>query len=104
MSRYIDAHKLQEENKKAEFYAYAPEICEAVDAMIKNQSTADMQEVRHGRWRGYTSTAFHGMDKIGNPIYRDVNVWTCSECYRKTVIKENFCPNCGARMEENEDE
>lgn len=62
-------------------------------------TTADVQEVRHGYWKGYTRSAFHSVDEIGNPVYRDVNVWQCSECNRKSVIKENYCPCCGARMD-----
>lgn len=58
----------------------------------------NVQPVKHGHWRGYTISAFHGCDDFGTPIYRDVNVWHCSRCNRKTVIKENYCPNCGARM------
>lgn len=72
--------------------------------IMQNFPAADVQEVRHGKWKGYTRSAFHGMDDFGNPIYRDVNIWECSECCRKSVIKENYCPCCGARMDGEEND
>lgn len=61
------------------------------------------EPVRHGKWRGYTRVAFHGMDN-DNPIYRDTIVWHCSCCGRRTVIRENYCPNCGAKMDLEDEE
>ena len=50
-------------------------------------SAADVQEVRHGRWEcNYDRGAFY-------------IVYVCSKCGRETLVKENFCPNCGARMD-----
>ena len=56
--------------------------------------------VRRGRWEGYTHSRYCGIDKHGDPIYRDGTVYYCSnpKCRRKTVVKENFCPSCGAKM------
>ena len=68
-------------------------------ANIEAIPAADVCPERHGEWKGYTTSAFRGMDEFGDPIYRDVNVWVCSECCRKSVVKENFCPNCGAKMD-----
>ena len=57
--------------------------------------------VLHGHWKGYITSAFYGCDDEGEPIYRDANFNVCSECGRKTVVKEKFCPNCGAKMDGN---
>ena len=62
-------------------------------------NNTDIQPVKHGRWKGYTKSAFYGCDDEGEPIYRDANFNVCSECGRKTVVKEKFCPNCGAKMD-----
>lgn len=93
MARYIDATLL-----KAEFTgnfidtSYSPEF---IKAIIDGQPTADVQEVRHGRWilRG-------GWNR-------------CSECDGKALLKDaggtgglheydqvrsNVCPYCGAKM------
>jgi len=29
--------------------------------------------------------------------------WKCSECGRTELYKENFCPNCGAKMVESQE-
>lgn len=62
---------------------------------------ADVEPVRHGRWEGYTYGRFFGRDEFGEPIYRDGTVWHCSNprCRRKTVVRENYCPSCGAKMD-----
>ena len=62
---------------------------------------ADVAPVVHGRWEGYTHSRYCGIDEYGEPIYRDGIVYYCSnpKCRRKTVIKENYCPACGAKMD-----
>lgn len=65
-----------------------------------NQPTADVQEVRHGEWRGYTTSAYIGSeDEYGDPRYADRRFYRCSECRYGSVVKSNFCPNCGAKMD-----
>lgn len=49
-------------------------------------------------WKGYTQGAYHGMDEYDEPIFRDVSVYKCSNCGRRTVIQENYCPSCGKKM------
>lgn len=66
---------------------------------INRQSAADVAPVVHGQWEGYSHSRYCGIDDFGDPIYRDGVVYYCSECRRKTVIKEKYCPNCGARMD-----
>lgn len=70
---------------------------------MKNLPAADVAPVVHGKWREVTRSVYCGMDKQGNPIYRDRSVYYCSECNRKTVIKEKCCPDCGAKMDLKED-
>lgn len=62
---------------------------------------ADVEPVRHGQWEGYTHSRYCGIDEYGEPIFRDGIVYYCSnpKCRRKTVIKENYCPNCGSKMD-----
>lgn len=62
---------------------------------------ADVEPVRHGRWEGYTHSCYCGIDQCGDPIFREKPVYYCSnpKCRRKTVVKENFCPSCGAKMD-----
>lgn len=100
MSRYIDADKLIQDLN--EFYANTDRRGQRVgDArlginiakqIVENQPTADVQEVKHGKWN-----------------YDDSDVgWASYECYDCgniicTMGDEddlyNFCPYCGAKMD-----
>lgn len=53
-----------------------------------------------GWWKAFTHSAYRGNDEDGEPIWREVTVYHCKLCNRRTVIKENYCPNCGAKMVE----
>lgn len=79
----------------------ADERCSAVVYDFEEIPAADVEPVRRGRWECYTSTRYCGSDKYGNPVFIDGVVYYCSnpKCRRKTVIKENFCPSCGAKMD-----
>lgn len=61
---------------------------------IEMLPAADVAEVRHGRWRW---VAYDANPKIGN--------WHCTYCNRipKSFQKEDFCPNCGAKMDLQEE-
>lgn len=75
----------------------------AAEKLVKKQPAI---QPKRGEWEGYVHSAFYGIDDFGDPIYRDKIVWYCSnpKCRRKTVIKENYCPNCGADMRGKEDD
>ena len=45
---------------------------------------ADVAPVRHGRWK-----------RCGK------NLGECSECGEIVAIRNNYCPNCGAKMDED---
>ena len=66
---------------------------------VKAIHTADVAPVVHGRWEGWITPAFYGLDDFGEPIYRDAAFYRCSICSRKSAIKEKFCPSCGAMMD-----
>lgn len=80
-----------------------------VKTLLMRIPSADAVPVRNGKWEGYSHSRYCGIDADGEPVYRDGVVYYCSnpKCRRKTVIKENYCPNCGAKMEledENNDD
>ena len=60
---------------------------------VEIQLAADVAPVRHGRWRWIT---YDANPKIGN--------WHCTYCNRipKSFQKEDFCPNCGAKMDKED--
>ena len=88
MSRYIDANKLRYSiaiKFKTNGYFYATNALQCID----DAPTADVQEVRHGRWNTINS-----------------KVTQCSVCGVsrdiRTQVGWNFCPVCGAKMDEEE--
>ncbi len=52
----------------------------------KEISTIEAEPVRHGKW-----------EEIKN-AYGELEGWLC-KCGREVKSKENYCPNCGARMD-----
>lgn len=87
-------------------------ICFAISIFVQNMKTADVQPVKHGRW-------------IEKPPYKDETVEglefqiVCSECDEqncslefdenynaigKTFYRTRYCPNCGARMDGEDNE
>lgn len=81
-------------------------LADCIAIEIEGLPAADVEPVRHGRWEGYTHSCYCGIDQCGDPIFREKPFYYCSnpKCRRKTVVKENFCPSCGAKMDLEVDE
>lgn len=60
---------------------------------------ADVEPVKHAKWKEYIGSTYVKTDEFGEPIYRDAKYYCCSRCSRKTVIRECYCPSCGAKMD-----
>ena len=60
-----------------------------VEFLLANIPAADVVEVRHGRWKNG-----------GNGVYD-----TCSACEKEIylAIPMNYCPECGARMDKEDE-
>lgn len=98
MPRYIDADAL----RKIKFHplpyqyvvpsdvdkeSYVRGWNDVIDGIIETMPTADVAEVKHGKWI-WQGSIFEGC-------------WVCSECnhsFYQGYGNENFCPNCGADM------
>lgn len=71
--------------------------CWQMGWLDKYDDTKDVVEVRHGHWEVVS-------DEYGGKAY----ICECSECedtvwvYKDADRKWNYCPNCGARMDEEE--
>lgn len=69
----------------------------AVVGMIENAPTVEAEPVRHGKWKWLSCT----YDRVPREAE-----YECSECHHKTIVHgdympwEKYCPNCGARMDE----
>ncbi len=110
MTRYIDADKLinalcdctEETWGKglgASWWAQSVKLKDNMVECINNQPTADVAEVKHGRW-----------DASGRYKFVDETLAIrCSECGCSLHSEEyqkyhwNYCPNCGAKMDGKDD-
>lgn len=71
---------------------------------IENFPNADVAPVRHGRWIPLTECANEG-------VYCSIckkKVWKSdyAQCSKKSrnKLESNYCPNCGAKMDEKEND
>lgn len=90
MAKYIH----EELVRRAFSRTFSPKTArEIVNAM----PAADVVEVRHGEWKewwpGDCSLIMTGEEML----------WRCSLCEAKYVSRHNYCPNCGAKMDEEKD-
>ena len=93
MAEYIDKNKAIELIKELENIKDVSEAEEWVDIFISTINELPIIELNHGRWK-----------QIVHPWYE------CSECGERTAVVNlngkvlwNYCPNCGARMDEVEE-
>ncbi len=86
MSRYIDVDKLQETIYKR---VNNPAIRGWLNPLINEQPIADVKEVKHGQWSWYRISEDY--------IYIK---YACSQCHYTNPYATEFCPHCGAQMDE----
>ena len=67
---------------------------------IEQIPAADVAPVVHGRWIGIDSSFWKPTHSGDISVFR--KTYRCSECRRRTAIAENYCPNCGAKMDKEE--
>ena len=82
MAEYIEREKVL--SKAAPLAGCFSNMISAYDVIML--PAADVAPVRHGRWLYHTLIDGH--------IHAE-----CSECHKIRII-DNFCPNCGAKMDE----
>ena len=67
---------------------------------LKDLPAVDAVPVIHARWKSYSVPHWtKRLDDYGDPEYKYHDEHVCSACGRRTIIKENFCPKCGAKMD-----
>ena len=87
MSEYIDRAALKQELAPYEENDFSQQM-DVILAIVDAQPTADVVEVRHGRWEpGNPICPVCGENKFKD---LDADVWA--------DWQPKFCPNCGARM------
>lgn len=98
MSRYIDADAALK--RFEEMHGHESELLNCYNAdwivsFIETQPTADVQEVKHGRWKYKTLDNFRKVECTCTHCG-----WSGVENYDSYVDISDFeyCPNCGAKM------
>jgi rubrerythrin len=106
MSRYIDKDALIAEFKRltlGENSLIERIFADGVYAVIDTFPTADVVEVRHGRWIKQKQDTelmqkFHDMG-LGQGMSVNSIYWTCSLCGNWGTPHYKYCPNCGSKMD-----
>ena len=95
MPEYIDKDKLLNDIECIDITDCTDidDIIVEVERTIDEQPTADVAEVKHGKWIEHPHFNFEGG-------YSGAD-YECSMCgYSDCVYEEyNYCPNCGAKMD-----
>ena len=93
MARYIDADKLLKEfavDTSKDVMDISDIVFGAVASIIERQPTADVMEVKHGKWIYFYDT-------------KGIKRCKCSECITSYgCLDTPYCPNCGAKMDKND--
>ena len=71
--------------ENGEYDHYTSGFDEAV-TRVENFPAADVAEVRHGRWLCVDTDT--------------EQFFLCNRCKKKEYWESNYCPNCGAKMDE----
>lgn len=98
MARYIDADVLMKELEREVELADDWKTAHEIVNVVKYAPTVDVEPVKHGEWMGAEYDGYAD----GNPVYYS---WMCSVCHAEVESEGEppefrYCPNCGARMEE----
>ena len=83
MSDYIKREDAIEEFEHRESYSAT-----YIRGFLKHLPSADVAPVRHGRWEVIDEA--------------EPRRYGCSICRRLSWYMDNYCPNCGAKMDEEE--
>ena len=88
MAEYIEREAVLE----AVCTGCSPQICSLdcdIATAVKAIPAADVRTVVRGKWALFGRRGIYGV------------MYECSACHAKYDGITNFCPNCGARMEES---
>lgn len=81
-------------------------LADCIAIKIKGLPAADVEPVRRSYWESYDTSQYMGTDEFGEPKWRPGRFYVCHDrrCRRKTVVKSNYRPNCGAKMRAGDDD
>lgn len=102
IAKYVDEMSKHPSTKDIDYY---DALIDAED-VIDDLPSADVAPVRHGMWVDVDRMQIHDL----HGVLTWGNSFKCTECQFKTFAVEGhmaqyrYCPNCGARMDGDEDE
>lgn len=104
MAEYIEREAVITKFKKMELGEHGLVerlFADGVYAIIAAFPSADVAPVVHGRW---DETDWVEMESSGHELIRTPNAAlrcsNCCNCFEKKLLwKNNYCPNCGAKMD-----
>ena len=90
MAEYIDRESLISNLKE-----FANEqLTTLIENLIQKQPTADVAEVRHGKW-----LTWEEQFPDRKPTKKNNLGVFCNNCHSHADNMTDYCPNCGARMD-----
>lgn len=101
MSEYIDRAALKQELAPYEENDFSQQM-DVILAIVDAQPAADVVEVRHGRWF-FTEYEFFTCSVCGESYYNGAESTAQAESYLNSGHTYKYCPNCGARMDKEDE-
>ena len=92
MVEYIEREAMKQALRNAHIHINEDGIVIEIDDI----PAADVQPVKHGRWKQRKETLGRG------PMYAEIYVWECTACKSITPVdvdKYYYCPVCGTKMD-----
>lgn len=91
-----------DESKGGATYEVQMSVAEVFEKFFEGNTPQIVEAVpvKRGRWKAYSVPHWtKRYDDNGDPEYKYHNEYVCSICRRRTIVCENYCPNCGAKMD-----
>lgn len=98
MSDYTSREAIKDAMLRYGFKAPDMTVTEFVEDELP---AADVEPVRRSYWESYDTSQYMGTDEFGEPKWRPGRFYVCHDrrCRRKTVVKSNYGPSCGSKMD-----
>jgi rubrerythrin len=90
MARYIDADKIKSKLQEKSINSATTFINTVLMGLLDDEPTADVVEAKYGKWEKRKTIIFDSV-KVG---------YNCSECNTTWDTGTLYCPNCGAKMDD----
>lgn len=97
MKEYIERAALKRELAPYEENDFSQQM-DVILAIVDAQPAADVVEVRHGRWLTTDAYPHHLYCSVCYKTYAKNAKWV-----NELDLPTNYCPNCGARMDKEDD-